>query len=168
MDRNFVGIGKIFIDTPTEIWNIPHLHFIVSKCNDETFEAINLEFGLVAIDKTGWDAAQSIASLALTYLFSVIQEGNGFKELQTLARKNSLSDLWGEFWGIEFELAQTGDDLSHHFEKRINRAFKEVIVDKLKETIERKADDLFNEIMELLSMRPPLIEYKEREERQAA
>ena len=167
MERKFIGIGKIFIDTPTEIWNIPHLHFIVSKC-DESFEAINLEFGLVAIDKTGWDAAQSLASLAVTYLFSVIKEGNGLKELQEIVRKNALYDLWGEFWGIEFELAEAGDDLSHHFEKRINRAFKEVIIDKLKETIERKADDLLGEIMELLSMRPPLIEYKEREERLAA
>ena len=161
-DRNYVGIGKIFIDTPTEIWNIPHLHFIVSKCNDDTFEATNLEFGLVSIDKTGWDAAESLASLAITYLRAVIKEGNGFKELQELARKNTLNDLWGEYWGIEFELAETGNDLSHHFEKRINRAFKEVITDKLKETIERKADHLLDEIMELFSIRPPLIEYKEK------
>jgi len=122
MERNFIGIGKIIIDTPTEVWNVPHLHFIVSKCDNETFEAVNLEFGLVSIDKTGWDAAQGLASLACTYLISVINEGNGFKELQETVRQNPFHDLWGEFRKIEFELAETGDDLSHHFDKRINRA----------------------------------------------
>jgi len=82
---------------------------LVLQCTcDESFEAINLEFGLVSIDKTGWDAAQSLASLAVTYLFSVMKEGNGLKELQEIVQKNALHDLWEEFWGIEYELAEKG------------------------------------------------------------
>jgi hypothetical protein len=168
MERNFIGIGKIIIDTPAEKWNVPHLHFIVSKCDNETYEAVNLEFGLVSIDKTGWDAAQGLASLACTYLISVINDGNGFKELQETVKKNPFHDLWGEFRKIEFELAETGDDLSHHYDKRINRAIQDAYVDKLKEALEQKANFVASEIHALLSMRPPLVEYKEKEEAKAA
>ena len=166
--RNFIGIGKILFDTPAEEWNIPNLHFIVSKCDDTTYEATNLEFGLVSIDKTGLDAAKSLAALLFSYLLSVIKDGNGFKELQELTRKNFFHDLWGEYRGIEFELAETGDDLSHHIDKHINKALQDIVNDKIKDTLERKAEGLAEELISLFSMRPPLVEYTEKEEAKAA
>lgn len=166
--RQYVGIGKILFDTPTEEWNIPHLHFIVSKHDDTTYEAVNLEFGLVSIEKTGLDAATGLAALSFSYLISVIKDGNGFTELQELVRKNFLNDLWGEFRGIEFELAQTGDDLSHHFDKHINKALQDILNDKIKAALERKAEDIAEELIALLSVRPPLVEYTEKDDAKAA
>ena len=161
--RNFIGIGKILFDTPAEDWNIPNLHFIVSRCGEAVFEAVNLEFGLVAIGDSGLNAAQGLASLASTYLISVIKEGKGFKELRELVKKNVLFDLWGEFRAIEFQLAETGDDLSHHLYKHINKTLYNSFSDKVKEALERKAGDMAEEILSLLSMRPPLVEYQEIE-----
>jgi hypothetical protein len=106
--RNFIGIGKILIDTPAEDWNIPALHFIVSKSGDRIYEAVNLEFGLVSIGESGPDSARSLATLTCSYILSVINEGNGYKEMRETARKNFMADYWAEYRGIEFDLAETG------------------------------------------------------------
>jgi hypothetical protein len=44
-----------------------------------------------------------------------------------------MSDYWAEYRGIEFDLAETGDDLSHYLEKRINKAIRESLLWEIKE-----------------------------------
>ncbi|MDR1363565.1 MAG: hypothetical protein LBJ35_05900 [Spirochaetaceae bacterium] len=167
-DRIFVGIGKILIDTPAEDWNIPNLHFIVSKSGDKTYEAVNLEFGLVAVGESGVDAAGDLASLACAYILSVIHEGNGYKELRDIVRKNFMADYWAEYRGIEFDLAETGDDLSHDIDKRINKAIQESFSDELRKALERGAKQAASEIIAMFSVRPPIVEYKEIQKERAA
>jgi hypothetical protein len=99
--RNFIGIGKILIDTSAEDWNIPALHFIVSRSGDKIYEAVNLEFGLVSIGESGPDSACGLATLTCSYILSVINEGNGYKELREIARKNFMADFRAEYRGLE-------------------------------------------------------------------
>jgi hypothetical protein len=159
-DRNFIGIGKIFIDTPAEDWNIPNLHFIVSESADKIYEAVNLEFGLVAIGESDIDSVSGLVTLASSYILSVIKDGNGYKELREIARKSFMSDYWAEYRGIEFDLAETGDDLSHYIDKNINKAIRESFNDEIKKALEQGAKRVADEIISLLSMRPPVVEYK--------
>jgi hypothetical protein len=158
--RKFVGIGKILIDTPAEDWNIPNLHFIVSKNGEKIYEAINLEFGLVFVGESGTDSARGLATLICAYILAVIKNGNGYKELRETVRKTFMADYWSEYRGIEFDLAETGADLSHDLDKRINKAIQESFSDELKKALERGAKQAANEILSLLVIRPPVVEYK--------
>jgi len=148
--RDFIGIGKIFYSTPEEAWNIPNLHFIVSKCDETTYEAINLEFGLVSIGESGRAAAEGLAKLSSSYFFSVVNEGNGFGELQELVRKNPFYDLWGEYRGIEFELAETSRDLSHYFDGQVRKTIHDLLDDRIKKAIDRKAEEIADDIISLV------------------
>jgi hypothetical protein len=167
-NRNFIGIGKMLVYTPAEDWNIPNLHFIVSESSDKIYEAVNLEFGLVAIGESGIDSVRNLVNLTCTYILSVIKDGNGYKELREIARKNFMPEYWAEYRGIEFDLAETGDDLSHDFDKRINRAVYESFTDELKKALRRGAQQAAEEIISLLSMCPPIVEYKEINKGQTA
>ena len=158
--RNFVGIGKIFVDTPAEDWNIPHLHFIVSKSGEETYEAISLEFGLVFVGKSVTDSAHGLAMLACTYVLSVINSGNGYKELRETVRNKFMADFWCEYRGIEFDLAETGGDLSHDLDKRINKAIVESFREELKKALTHNAKRSANEIISMFAIHPPFVEYK--------
>jgi hypothetical protein len=109
-DRTYIGIGKILFDTPGADWNIPNLHFLVSRCDGNLYEAVNLEFGLVSIGESSPEAAEGLVKLILTYLAAVLKKDTGFKELQESVRTNFLPELWGEYRGIEFERARTGGD----------------------------------------------------------
>jgi hypothetical protein len=159
--RSFIGIGKIFIDTPAEDWNIPSLHFIVSEVDKKTYEAINLEFGLVTVGQSGMAAAQDLATLACTYILSVIRGPNGYKELRDVVRNPFMTEYWCEYRGMEFDLAETGDDLSHYLDRQINKAIKESFNDELKKALELGAKQAAAEILSLFALRPPIVEYKE-------
>jgi hypothetical protein len=88
----------------------------VSKSGDKIYEAVNLEFGLVAIGESGSVSAGHLANLVCTYILSVIKNGNGYKELREIVRNQFMADYWCEYRGIEFDLAETGDDLSHYLQ----------------------------------------------------
>jgi hypothetical protein len=158
--RNFIGIGKILIDTLAEDWNIPNLHFIVSKSGEEIYEAINLEFGLVFIGKSASDSASGLATLICTHILAVIN-GNGYIELRETARNNFMGEYWCAYRGIEFDLAETGEDLSHDIDKRINKAIQDSFTDELMKAIEQDAKQKAKELLNLFAIRPPVVEYKE-------
>jgi hypothetical protein len=167
--RTFTGIGKILIDTPGEDWNIPNLHFLVSRSGENIYEAVNLEFGLVSTGKSGSDSARRLVEHTCGYLMSVINEGNGYRELREIVRKDFMSDYWAEYRGIEFDFAEKGDDLSHDLDKRINKAIQESFNEELKKAIEQGAERVAAEILSrLTTVRATVVEYKEISERRAA
>jgi hypothetical protein len=92
---------------------------------------------------------------------SVIKDGNGYKELREIARNSFMSEFWCIYRGIEFDLAETSDDLSHYFDKRINKAIQDSFNDKLKEAIRHGAGNAADEILSMLAVRPPIVEYRE-------
>jgi hypothetical protein len=167
--RTFIGIGKILIDTPGEDWNIPNLHFLVSKSDENTYEAVNLEFGLVSTGSSGSDSARRLVEHTCGYLVSVIKDGNGYRELREIVRKDFMSDYWAEYRGIEFDCAERGEDLSHYLDKRINRAIQESFNEELKKALEQGAARVANEILSMLTMvRATVVEYKEIHEKRVA
>jgi hypothetical protein len=159
--KTFIGIGKILFDMPAEEWNIPHLHFIVSKAPEDVYEATNLEFGLVSIGTSGADAATGLASLTSSYIISVMRNGRGYEEFREIARKDFMSDFWAEYRGMEFDLAQRGDDLSHSFDRHITKAIQETFCDEFKEALTRGAGEMADELIHRFLFRPPVVEYKE-------
>jgi hypothetical protein len=167
--RNFIGIGKIFIDTPAEDWNIPNLHFIVSKNSGNVYEAVNLEFGLVSTGKSEVECVRFLVRLVCVYIFSVINDGNGYKELRETVRKPFMADYWAEYRGIEFDLAETRRDLSHDIDRQINKAIHQTFSEELKKALKQEAAQVANEILSWLSLVTSSVEYKEiRQERDAA
>jgi hypothetical protein len=58
-------------------------------------------------------------------------------------------------------LAEAGEDLSHSLDKRLNKAIQGKFNDDIKAAIRRGAGNATEEIIAMLSMRPPLMEYKE-------
>jgi hypothetical protein len=144
-DKNFTGIGKIILQTPSEMWNIPNLHFIVNKADENLYEAISLEFGLVSIGETGEEAGEHLANLVWNYVLAVIKEGNGYKELRETVRKHFMDDYLAEYRGIEFDLAETGKDLSHSYKRRIKIPLQQPDVGELKKAPERNANETAEE-----------------------
>ena len=157
--RDFVGIGKIRIDTRTVTWNIPHLRFLVSR-HDGYFEAVCLEFGLVSTGDTQEESAKRLIEQVVYYIEAVINNGNGFTEFKDLALNAFMSSYWRAYQHIEFCLAESKKDLSHEFdnriEKRITAALQEKYDNRIKELISAKE----NAIAEALKMYEKMSAYK--------
>jgi hypothetical protein len=160
--RNFVGIGKILIDTASLTWNIPQLHFLVEK-NAECFESVCLEFGLVSSGSSQDNAVEHLVEQTLHYIRSVVLEGAGYDELKELALNNFMSEYWGSYRHIEFSLAEKKLDLSHEIESRIMAAIQNSYDNKVKELITIKAkeaaNEAFKEYEKLSAIKPISVSY---------
>jgi len=136
--KDFVGIGKMMIDTRTLTWNIPHLHFLVFR-NIGYFEAICMEFGLISTGDTQEESAKRLIEQTIYYIEAVVNNGNGFEEFKELALNDFMSSYWGVYRHIEFCRAETKQDLSHEFENRIEsnitKALQEMFDKRVKELI---------------------------------
>ena len=132
--RDIMGIGKMIIDTASVSWNIPHLHFLVSR-NTNYFEAVCLEFGLVASGVTQEESAERLIEHTIYHIGAVINNGGGFEEFKETALNGFMNGYWGAYRHIEFCLAETKRDLSHEIENRITRALQELFDKKVKELI---------------------------------
>jgi hypothetical protein len=131
---DIVGIGKMMIDTTLVSWNIPHLHFLVSR-NTGFFEAVCLEFGLVSTGTTEEESAERLIEHTIHHIGAVISTGNGFEEFKDVALNEFMNGYWGAYRHIEFCLAETKQDLSHEIESRITKALQELFNKKVKEII---------------------------------
>jgi len=132
--RDIVGIGRMMIDTKSVSWNIPHLHFLVSR-NSDHYEAICLEFGLVSVGSTQEESAEHLIEHTIYHIGAVINNGNGFEEFKEIALDRFMDSYWGAYRHIEFCLAETKQDLSHEIESRITRALQDLFDKKVKEII---------------------------------
>ncbi|MCL2154965.1 MAG: hypothetical protein FWH53_04790 [Leptospirales bacterium] len=146
-EKNFVGIGKIMIDTkPSITWNIPHLHFLVLS-NLDYFEAICLEFGLVSSGETQEEAAKRLVELIIYHIGAVMDQGGGFEEFKEIALNDFMNDFWSVYRHIEFTLAETKQDLSHEIMSQMTKAIQETFDTKVKEHIAAKAKETADEII---------------------
>jgi len=146
-EKNFVGIGKIMIDTkPSITWNIPHLHFLVLS-NFGYFEAICLEFGLVSSGETQEEAAKRLVELIIYHIGAVMDKGGGFEEFKEIALNDFMNDFWSVYRHIEFTLAETKQDLSHEIMSQMTKAIQETFDAKVKEHIAAKAKETADEII---------------------
>lgn len=146
--KNIVGVGKIILDTNAVTWNVPHLHFLVSK-KDAHFEAVCLEFGLVSSGVSQEESAKRLVEQTVYYIGTVINRSRGFEELKEVALNDFMHLYWGAYRHIEFCLAETKQDLSHEIESRITLALQKLFDDKVKEIIasmaNAKADEIIKE-----------------------
>jgi hypothetical protein len=161
-DKKFVGIGKFLFDTINIEWNIPHLHFLINE-TDDSFEATNLEFGLVASGDSAEKAMQRLASLVHFHIMSVMTEGNGYQEFIDAVNSRSMDDYWRAYRVIDFSLGEKGKDLSHEIEKRITKAIQEMFDKQVKDAIiqraEKKADEIIKAYEELTTVKLVTVQY---------
>jgi hypothetical protein len=133
--KNFVGIGKLFIDTLTEEWNMPYLHFLVDKAMDGHYEAVCLEFGLVSSGDLPEEVIKHLVAQVQFYIDAVMTKGNGYAEFIEAVESPAMNDFWTAYRKIEFTLAQSKQDLSHALDVHINKAIKQMILQKTEELI---------------------------------
>ncbi|MDR2509341.1 MAG: hypothetical protein LBC77_01710 [Spirochaetaceae bacterium] len=145
--RDFVGIGKIMIDTHSRPWNIPQLHFLVVNASGE-FEAVCLEFGLVSTANTQIEAAEHLVEQVLFYISTVMNEGGKYEELKETAMHGFMNDYWNVYRHLEFCLAEKQRDLSHEIESKIIKAIQETFDEKVREIITTKAKEAADKALE--------------------
>ncbi|MDR0656722.1 MAG: hypothetical protein LBG22_10450 [Treponema sp.] len=164
-DKKFVGIGKFLFDTANTEWNIPHLHFLINKADNDHFEATNLEFGLVASGDSAEEAMRRLAGLVHFHITSVMTEGNGYQEFIDAANSRAMDDYWRAYRVIDFSLGEKGKDLSHEIEKRITRAIQETFNKQVKDAIiqkaQNKADEIIKAYEELTVVKLITVQYTE-------
>jgi hypothetical protein len=152
--RNFVGIGKMFFNTPDVGWNIPHLHFLVDTRQPDYYEAACLEFGLVASGKTPEESIEGLATLTHSHIMAVMENGDQYGHFLKLVDTYAMEDYWRTYRVIEFSLAQQGKDLSHSIDKQIERAVRSLISAKrdkaLDELARAQAADVINEAKQIV------------------
>jgi hypothetical protein len=161
--RDIMGIGKIMIDTRSVSWNIPHLHFLVSR-NAEHFEAICLEFGLISTGKSQEDSAERLIEHTINHIGAVVNNGEGFDEFKNVALNGFMNSYWGAYRHIEFCLAETKRDLSHEIESRITTALQELFDKRVKELItsmaKTAAEDAIKEYEKLSLFKLNSVQYR--------
>ena len=112
-DINFIGCGKILINTDVFPWHIPELHFLLYK-NSIHLEAICLEFGFVAYGLKPKEAIDSLCEYIDNYIRTVMTEGGGFEELLEVVSDNSyMADYWDVYRKMMFLLARGKEDLGN-------------------------------------------------------
>jgi hypothetical protein len=106
-NKDFVGIGKMMIDTGSREWNVPLLHFVVCD-NDGLLEAFCLELGLVAGAEVQEEAVKRLVGLTLSHINAVMTKGGGFEELKEVAQNGFMNEYWNAYRSITFGLAEKG------------------------------------------------------------
>lgn len=148
-NRDFVGIGKMFFNTPDVNWNIPHLHFLVDSQRPGYYEATCLEFALVSSGRTPEESIEGLATLTHAHIMAVMENGDQYDQFLSLVDNYAMEDYWCKYRVIEFSLARQGQDLSHNIDKQIERAVKALISAKrdkaLDELAKAQAADLIIE-----------------------
>jgi hypothetical protein len=145
-EKDFVGIGKLMLDTRAQSWNIPQLHFLVDW-NAGHYEATCLEFGNVSSGASQEESAERLVAHILAYIQAVMQDGLGFEEFKEIAANNFMSDYWRAYRHIEFCLAEKKHDISHEIENRITRAIQVMFDKKVKALIAPKAREAAEEAL---------------------
>jgi hypothetical protein len=148
--KKFVAIGKMMIDNLGAEWNIPDLHFIVSKTPSGNFEATNIEFILDACGNSIEDAVEGLSGLTIHYITAVMEKGQGYVEFIEKVDSLVMEDYWRAYRNFEFSLAREGKDLSHDIANKVNAAIKnmlaEEIIQKIKDAAAGAAKTIINNI----------------------
>lgn len=127
MDYNCVGIGKVVLSSlDNESYNIPHLHFIVCKSNG-LYEAVSLEFGLVASDEDAETAIENLVKMLVEYIIQTIKTF-GFKKLIEISGTDAMDSLWRKYRILEFRLAEMKKDIGHGFMKQLKETVRRQIL----------------------------------------
>lgn len=128
-EQNFIGIGKIMLGMlDNDSYNIPHLHFIMAK-NGDYFEAINLEFGIVASEKNSNTVVEDLTEMLIEYVTRTINS-LGFDSLIESVSSKAMNDFWTEYRKFEFILAKNKKDIGHGFVRQLTKEIQKRILDQ--------------------------------------
>ncbi|QEJ98171.1 hypothetical protein [Treponema phagedenis] len=122
----FIGAGKIMYNKLPYDFNIPHLHFLVIKHDQSTYEAVNIEFQLFAMSDTAEKSIAELISLTTSYILTVVTKGRGFTEFMEIAMERSMDNYWAAYRRIE-------NESNKELEDSIFKEMQQVYIDKANE-----------------------------------
>ncbi|MGP1459511.1 MAG: hypothetical protein ACTTKL_09405 [Treponema sp.] len=146
----FVGAGKIMYNNFHPDFNMPHLHFLVIRYDEEElYQAVNLELQLFAASDTPENAIAELTALTSTHIITVCNEGRGYEELMETALEKSIDNYWREYRRFEFTAAKNKQDIGHALEQRIKNRVIEKLKLRVKDVLQTNADKV-EELIDLL------------------
>jgi hypothetical protein len=146
-NKRFVAIGKMTIDNLSTEWNIPDLHFIVSKTSSGLLEATNIELILDSTGSTIEEAIEGLIGLTIHYITTVMGKGRGYDEFIDKVNSLAMEEYWREYRNIEFSLARDRKDLSHEIANKINAAVKNMLAEEITQQIREVAAGVVSTII---------------------
>lgn len=108
-DFNFVGIGSISISIYNIKTDIALQPFMVSKAEDGVYEAIALNFGILASGTNEKEAIENMAGAILTYAMSYISSE---QPVQFLKEDEQLTEFIAEY--VRLSVIQKTQDVSNY------------------------------------------------------
>lgn len=139
--KTFIGAGKVMHDCYSDDYNIPHLHFLVSKLENGLYEACNLEFSLFALGDSKATAVAELVELTIKHIDGVLEYGRGFSELQETAIRHTMDNYWAKYREIEFIAASQKQDIGHNVAQQLTNAIRSIMSEKIREEIIKVAKE---------------------------
>ena len=128
-------------------YNIPHLHFLVTRLENGLYEAINLEFSLFALGDTVENAVAELIELIIEHINAVVKYGRGFAELHETAISHAMDNYWAKYRDIEFTAASQKKDIGHDFEQHFTNAIRDIVTERYEKEIEALAQEQAKEFL---------------------
>ena len=154
---HFVGAGKIMYNNFHPDFNMPHLHFLVIRYDEEAlYQAVNLELQLFAASNTPENAIAELTALTSTHIITVCNEGRGYEEFMETALEKSMDNYWREYRRFEFTAAKNKQDIGHAVEQRIKNKVIEKLKLLVKDVLQTNADKV-EELIDLLAGVPNIL-----------
>lgn len=114
-----IGVGKMMLSSEdTEFYNIPHLHFLLTRDAEGGTEAINLEFGVVSSGESADEAVKGLTEVVIEFIHKNMSV-HGFSALKEVVATRAMDEDWRHYRVMEFELAEQKRDLGHAFVNKI-------------------------------------------------
>lgn len=108
-DFNFIGIGNLSISMHSISTDVALQPFMVSQAEDKIYEAIALNFGILASGETEKEAIENLAIAILNYTMSYIQLNQPIKFLEP---DDKLRDFNAEY--LRLSVIQKRQDVTNY------------------------------------------------------
>ncbi|WP_147735534.1 hypothetical protein [Brachyspira aalborgi] len=136
----FKAIGKIVLKNNSE-WNIPHLHFMVNKSEDNIYEAVCLELSFFNSGKNIEEATTNLITNILSYFNYNIKSSSDLDKILGNIDTNIMDMYWRKYRVFDYQLAKIGSDINSQLEKQIIKKVEDFYKNKIAE-YEKKIKEL--------------------------
>lgn len=139
---SFKAIGKIVLKSNSE-WNIPHLHFMVNKSEDDIYEAICLELSFFDSGENIEEATVNLITNILSYFSNNVKSSSDMDKLIGNVDTNKMDMYWRKYRVFDYQLAKVGSDINSQLEKQI--------INKVENYYKNKIAEYENKIKQILT-----------------
>lgn len=144
----FKAIGKIVLKNNSE-WNIPHLHFMVNKSEDNIYEAVCLELSFFNSGKNIEEATTNLITNILSYFNYNIKSSSDLDKILGNIDTNIMDMYWRKYRVFDYQLAKIGSDINSQLEKQIIKKVEDFYKNKIAEYKKKIKELIEDENLEL-------------------